>query len=167
MVGASYPHKNVETLLQVCERMRDFNIKFIVTGKPNPYFQTLQEKVKNLQLNNVIFLHYIDRSQLLLLYKMARLNIYISLYEGFGFPPAEACYFGTQSLLSDTSALTEVYKENFEITDPFNVDRIEEVVKKYTLSENKIEIDFYSILKQKYNWKRTAAETIKMFQEMN
>lgn len=167
MVGASYPHKNFETLLRVCERMKNTNVKFIITSKPNLYFQTLQEKVKNLQLNNVIFLHYIDRSQLLLLYKMARLNIYVSLYEGFGFPPAEACYFGTQSLLSNTSALTEVYKENFEITDPFNVNRIEEIVKKYTLAENKIETNFYSTLKQKYNWERTAAETIKIFKDIN
>jgi len=162
-VGASYPHKNIETLIAVCDRIKNLNIKFLIINKPNPYYNSLQKKVKDMQLKNVIFLPFVENSRLALLYKNARLNIYLSLYEGFGFPPAEASFFKTQSLLSNKPALVEVYGEVAEFTDPFDIIRIETIISKYALSEKKLETDSYYTLREKYNWKKAAEETLDLF----
>lgn len=162
-VGASYPHKNIETLLAVCNKMRNVDIKFIIINKPNSYYNSLKKKVELMQLKNVIFLPFIENSRLALLYARTRLNIYLSLYEGFGFPPAEASFFRTQSLLSNQSALVEVYGEGFEYTDPFDINQIEMIVLKYVLPVEKLETDSYNELKEKYNWKKAAEKTLNLF----
>ena len=161
-VGASYPHKNIETLLEVCKAMKHLDIKFIITNKPNPYYYSLIKKAEDLQLKNVIFLSYIDASKLALLYKEAKLNIYLSLYEGFGFPPAEAALFKTQSLLTKQPALIEVYGASCEYTDPFDINRIKIIISKYAFAPDKIETQSYYQLKQKYNWNKSAQETFNL-----
>jgi len=161
-VGASYIHKNIETLLTVCERLKSSKLKFVIINKPNAYYDTLRKKATDLSLENVIFLPYVSSAQLAALYKHARLNIYLSLYEGFGFPPAEAALFETQSLLSKHPALVEVYGEGFEYADPFDVDRIEKIAFKYVFWEEKQLIHSYFQLKKKYNWNKTAQETFEL-----
>jgi glycosyltransferase involved in cell wall biosynthesis len=158
-VGASYPHKNIETLLEVLTRINNSDFKFFIINKPNAYYHSLQKRVTELQLKNVIFLPYVDASKLALLYKNARLNVYLSLYEGFGFPPAEAVFFRTQSLLSKQSALVEVYGDNFEYSDPFDLNKIEGVILKYVFSDKKIQNNSYCDLKKKYNWGHAAKKT--------
>ena len=162
-VGASYPHKNIETLLAACERFKNADIKFLIINKPNVYYNFLKRKVEEMELKNVIFLPFVESSKLAILYKRAQLNIYLSLYEGFGLPPAEASFFKTQSLLSNQPALVEVYGEGFEYTGPFDVNRIEMIILKYALAEKKLETDSYDELKQKYNWKKAAEETFNLF----
>lgn len=164
-VGASYPHKNIESVLAVCQKMKHSDTRFLIINKPNAYYNSLQEKVREMQLTNVIFLPFLSSCRLALLYKTARLNIYLSLYEGFGFPPAEASFFKTQTLLSNQAALVEVYgKEDFEFTDPFDINRIEMIVSKYIFAEKKLESLSYSRLKHKYNWKNAAEKTVHVFQ---
>ena len=164
-VGASYPHKNIETLLTVCDKMKESDIRFIITNKPNIYYNLIKKKAEDMQLKNVIFLPFVESSRLALLYKRARLNIYLSLYEGFGFPPAEAAFFGTQSILSKQPALVEVYGEGFEYVDPFDVKRIEMIVMKYTSAKKKLEVDSYSELQKKYNWRKAAEMTFNLFKD--
>lgn len=164
-VGASYPHKNIETLLAVCGLMKNADVTFIIINKPNVYYDSLKKKVEDMQLKNVIFLPFVESSRLALLYKRARLNIYVSLYEGFGFPPAEAALFGTQSILSKQPALVEVYGEGFEYADPFDVNTIETIATRYAFAETKIEINSYSKLREKYNWKKAAQMTISLFKD--
>lgn len=162
-VGASYIHKNMETLLLVCEKMKSLKVKFIIVSKPNSYYNLLKKKAKDCQLQNVIFLPYVTNSQLALLYKEAKLNIYISLYEGFGFPPAEAAFFRTQSLLSTQTTLMEVYGEGFEYTDSFDANKIESIISKYAFAEKKLETNCYYKLKEKYNWNKAAEKVLNLF----
>ena len=50
---------------------------------------------------------YISRSDLPMLYRGARLFVYPSLYEGFGFPPLEAMACGVPTIASASSSLSE------------------------------------------------------------
>ena len=61
------------------------------------------------------------------LYAAARLLVYPSLYEGFGFPPIEAIACGTPALVADNSSLVEVVPEarnRFPTHDPKNLARL-------------------------------------------
>lgn len=57
---------------------------------------------------------------------LASLLIYPSLYEGFGYPPAEAMAVGTPVLVSDTSSLPEVVRRAECRFDPLNVEALAE-----------------------------------------
>ncbi|MFH1708118.1 MAG: glycosyltransferase family 1 protein [Planctomycetota bacterium] len=58
----------------------------------------------------VIMPGYVPEAHLAGLYREATLFVFPSLLEGFGIPPLEAMACGTPVLLSDTSALREVYQ---------------------------------------------------------
>ncbi len=159
-VGASYPHKNVETLLTVAKQLKDIT-NFVIVNKPNPYFIGLQQKAKEMQLNNVIFLAYVEEKKLAALYKLAKLNLYLSLYEGFGFPPAEALFFGTPSLIANQGALSEVYENMMDFTDPLKVDEIVQKVKSHINNEKEVKV-LFNELKEKYNWEKSSFSTFQL-----
>lgn len=154
-VGASYPHKNIETLLKVAKKLEETTIKIVIVNKQNPYFLQLQLIAKEMKLNNVIFLAYVEEKRLAALYKLANLNLYLSLYEGFGFPPAEALCFATPSLISKQEALLEVYENMMDFVDPLKIDEIVQKVKIKVNSGKEIKASF-NHLEAKYNWKKSA-----------
>ena len=67
---------------------------------------------------------YVDEGELVALYQMASAFVYISLLEGFGFPPLEAMSHGVPVVASDIPVLREVLGENAIYVDPYNIDDI-------------------------------------------
>jgi len=57
------------------------------------------------------FTGYVSDCNLSVLYRKAKLFVFPSLYEGFGFPPLEALKLGTPSVVSPAGALKEVLKD--------------------------------------------------------
>ena len=60
----------------------------------------------------------VDRARLVRLFQAARVFVYPSLYEGFGFPAAEALACGVPVITSDTSSLPEVVGDAGRLADP-------------------------------------------------
>jgi glycosyltransferase involved in cell wall biosynthesis len=58
------------------------------------------------------------------LYGGARLFVYVSLYEGFGLPIAEAMACGTPVLASNTSSMPEVAAGAALLVNPIDIDEI-------------------------------------------
>lgn len=158
-VGASYPHKNIDTILAVAKRLENTPLKFIIVNKNNKYFLGIQQKSRELGLTNVIFLSYVSDEKLAALYKSASLNLYLSLYEGFGIPPAEALFFGTPSLLSNRGSLPEVYEGIMELINPLDLDLI--AAKTLLLIKNPAIPDFEK-LKSKYSWENVSKNTYQL-----
>jgi glycosyltransferase involved in cell wall biosynthesis len=154
-VGASYPHKNIDTLLEVAKRLENTLLKFIIVNKHNSYIAQMKQKANDMNLSNVFFLDYVEEKKLAALYKLANLNLYLSLYEGFGFPPAEALSFGTTSLISNHGALLEVYENMMDFADPLNVEIIVSKLKGYMNFKPGGKVSFDE-LKAKYNWEKAS-----------
>lgn len=72
----------------------------------------------------VVFVDYVDDHDLPLLYRMAEVFAYPSLYEGFGLPVAEAMSCGTPVLVSEDGALAEVVGAAALVVDAHSVDGI-------------------------------------------
>ena len=72
----------------------------------------------------MVFVDYVDDGDLPLLYKMAEVFAYPSLYEGFGLPVAEAMSCGTPVLVSEDGALAEVVGEAALVVDARSVESI-------------------------------------------
>ena len=66
-------------------------------------------KEEDLRSDDVIFTGRLDDEQLLHEIASASFLVQPSLYEGFGLPPLEALYLGTQPIISDIPVFKEIY----------------------------------------------------------
>lgn len=108
MVGARYPHKNVDEVLRMAALWaRDYRL--VVTSCSAAYKQQLQGLLQQQGLTGrVEFLDYVERDQLVSLYQGASALVYPSRWEGFGIPPLEALACGVPVIASDIPVHREV-----------------------------------------------------------
>ena len=98
------------------------------------------------------------------LYSLAKVFVYPSFFEGFGFPPLEAMTAGVPVITSNISSLPEVVGGASLMVDPYNIKEIAEAMKSLFLDQNLR--DFY-IKKgfeqvKKFSWRKTAEQTLKV-----
>jgi len=108
MVGAGYPHKNVD---EVLERAALWQARhtLVVASCRGAYRQHLEQVVRERGLEaRVRFLDYIDQAELVRLYQRCAAFVYPSRWEGFGIPPLEALACGARVIASDIPAHREV-----------------------------------------------------------
>ena len=94
--------------------------KVIVTG----YVESLDfvSKIKN--KDYFIFKGYVSTEEMSSLYKNAYCLLFLSLSEGFGYPPLEAISRGVPVICSPLTAIYEVYQNGVLYCDPRSVDDI-------------------------------------------
>jgi len=126
VVGTIEPRKNTTRLLDVWDSLpgryrADFDLVFAgPAGWASP--DTLARLKRN--TNSVRWLGYVDECDLPGLTRAATVAAYPSLYEGFGFPVAQAMAAGTAVLTSDVSSLSEVGADGCEYADPHSIPSI-------------------------------------------
>ncbi|MEJ2618223.1 MAG: glycosyltransferase family 1 protein, partial [Ignavibacteriaceae bacterium] len=132
-VGNIKPHKNLYNLLLAYQSIleKEVNIKLVIVGEYKKLITSDKESFKLLDENyllqdNSIFTGYIDREELVLLYKNASALVFPSLYEGFGIPPVEAMACGCPVISSNAASLTEICSNAAIYVNPNDVDDIAE-----------------------------------------
>ena len=68
----------------------------------------------------VRFLGYLPEETLAVMYRLAGVFVFPSLYEGFGLPPLEAMASGTPVVTSNVSSLPEVAGDAAVLVDPYD-----------------------------------------------
>ncbi|MCJ7506418.1 glycosyltransferase family 4 protein, partial [Candidatus Bathyarchaeota archaeon] len=109
-VGNIEPKKNIGTLLRVLAKLREQGLphKLVLTGKRTwRSGSELDGIYKEAASGNVVLAGYVARNDLPPVYQMADVFVFLSLYEGFGFPPLEAMACGTPVVSSSRGALKE------------------------------------------------------------
>jgi len=126
--------KNVETIVKLAI---EINIHLVIAGQTriserNRLLETYEEKQKKL----IIFTGFISDSELSYLYKNALLFVFLSLNEGFGYPPLEALKCGTPSVVSKCGSLSEILEDSAVfVDDPLNLNEV--ISKTKFILENK------------------------------
>ena len=110
-LGTLEPRKNLITLIEAYARLRNEHAiaeKLVIAGGRGWLYDAILEKVQMLGLSSeVIFPGFVADEEQALWYHAASAFVYPSLYEGFGFPVAEALACGTPVVTSNVSSLPE------------------------------------------------------------
>ncbi|HNY30897.1 MAG TPA: glycosyltransferase [Fibrobacteria bacterium] len=108
-VGAADPHKNFESSLAACQALgRNRPVQFVVVGKLANALGSMRDQVRQANLKDVVFTDYLEREELELLYSRAVATLFLSRYEGFGFPALEAMASGCPVIASDAASIPEI-----------------------------------------------------------
>lgn len=104
-VGTVEIRKNV---LEVVKAIRNIDTHLIIIGGETPYTQTVKQYIQEHQMENkVSFLKGLSSRELAIVYQLATVFIYPSLFEGFGIPIIEALYSKTPVITSDSGVFPE------------------------------------------------------------
>lgn len=129
-VGNIKPHKNLVRLIEAFARLRQGpleDLRLLIIGDEISKLPALRRAVHRLKLHkHVRFLGYQPDETLAVLYRLAALFVFPSLYEGFGLPPLEAMASGTPVVTSNVSSLPEVTGDAAVLVDPYDVESIAE-----------------------------------------
>ena len=108
MVGARYPHKNVQEVLANHIEWAD-RFRLVIASCGGRYRKQLEQQARGLAiLDKIEFLEYVSFKDLVSLYQGASALVYPSYWEGFGIPPLEALASGTEVIASDIAVHREV-----------------------------------------------------------
>ena len=122
--GNVKPHKNLERLIErsTCVRKRGLDhLKLVLIGDDISKYAALRRAVHQHQLHKYVrFLGYLPEETLAVMYRLAGVFVFPSLYEGFGLPPLEAMASGTPVVTSNVSSLPEVAGDAAVLVDPYD-----------------------------------------------
>ncbi len=128
-VGNIKPHKNIERLIDAFGRVRSRgcpdDVKLVIIGDEISKYPALRQSVHRYKLDkHVRFLGFQPMETLAAFYRLARVFVFPSLYEGFGLPPLEAMACGTPVVTSNVSSLPEVAGGAALLVDPYDPEAI-------------------------------------------
>lgn len=176
-VGRIDKKKNLITLVKAFEQIAgefsDLELKIAGTfsgpaGLSTTGANELMQAIKNSAFaSRVHLLGYVKEEEKPALLSGASMYVQPSIYEGFGLPPLEAMACGTPAICADSTCLPEVIGEgNALFFPPTDVEALARACRRLLTDENLratlIERGLARV--KEYDWKRTAQETLKIFE---
>ncbi len=157
-ITSQLPHKNAEGILKSYERycnIADKPLDLVVVGIQDTNEYELTDKTRK----KVRCYKFIRKdSELHQLLANSRIFLFLSLAEGFGYPPIEAMQLGVPVICSDTSSLPEVVGDAAVLVEPEDINNVAEKMKELLGDEEKqrelIEKGFKNI--ERFSWDSRA-----------
>ena len=173
-VGSVHTRRNLVRLIEaisLASGRLGRDLKLLIVGEPAPFRPPidLAGTAHSYGLDDqVIHVEYISDEDLLLLYNACDLFVYPSLYEGFGLPVIEAMACGTPVACSNATSLPEVAGKAAVYFDPTDAgDMANAMIRILDDSPLKEKLSRAGIERAStFSWRRTAEETLKVFEEV-
>jgi glycosyltransferase involved in cell wall biosynthesis len=128
-VGQSEPHKNVGLLLEAWLAGVPSDLHLVICGPAGRDDARLRSVAGQASLRDrVHFLGLLDDAALTRQYRGARMFLFPSLSEGFGFPPLEAMALGVPTAVSTSGSLPEVTAGGALHFDPADAQALAQLV---------------------------------------
>lgn len=164
-VGTIETRKNLVALIRALKRI-DEDYKLIVIGKRTSYFKLVEDEIQKLNLQNrVTFLQHIPFTDLPVIYQMASVFAYPSVFEGFGIPIIEALYSNVPVVAATGSCLEEAGGPNSLYVQPDDhialSKAINSILKNPSLKTDMIEKGLNYV--QKFNNENISRQMIELY----
>lgn len=168
-VATLEPRKNIETIILAFEKLlidnptiEKENWQLFIVGKKGWLNKKMFKIIKNSKFSKQIkIFNNLNREELSSIYQKAKIFIWPSYYEGFGFPPQEAKKFKLPIITSFHSSLVETLNDSTIYINPFNLNEltlaIKTIIKKNYIF--KLTND-----EKKYDWQNAAYNLLKVFE---
>jgi glycosyltransferase involved in cell wall biosynthesis len=167
-IGRPTPHKNLWRLIKAYDALKGMHpdLLLVLAGKFDGNYSHIERRVSSNGISGVVFTDYISDGELRWLYENCQAYVFPSLSEGFGLPGLEAMAHGAPVVSSNATCLPEIYGNAAHYFDPLDkqsmVKAIAEVLGDAKLrsrltAEGKNRVD-------KYSWRKTAEETLKVYE---
>jgi glycosyltransferase involved in cell wall biosynthesis len=127
-VGTIETRKNI---LLVIKAIKKINTILVIVGNETAYINEIKKYIfeNNLE-NKVVFLKELSIKELAIVYKLAKIFVYPSLYEGFGIPIIEALYSRTPVITTLGGVFSEAGGLNSLYVNPTSVEEMENAILK-------------------------------------
>jgi len=167
-VGTIEPRKNVDTLLDAWKSFRlrsDFDL--VIVGSSGWGSEKTMGRLAS-QPQGVRYLGYVAEDELPGLTAGASAFIYPSLYEGFGFPVAQAMAAGVAVITSNTSCLPEIAGDGALFVDPRSPAEIQAALEKLLTSQSLRErlTTAATARARRYTWDACAHQSLEFFRRL-
>ena len=170
--GNIKPHKNLDRLIEAFSIMRRSGIehvKLLIIGDEISKYPNLRRLVHRHQLHQYVrFLGFVPDATLAVLYRLAAVFVFPSLYEGFGLPPLEAMACGTPVVTSNVSSLPEVVGDAALLIDPMDSAAIAQamarVLNQPGLRAELVQRGFERV--RQFSWERSVARVRQVYAEL-
>ena len=108
-VGTIQPRKNHAALIEAFTRLDTSDLSLVIVGGKGWLYEDVFHKIRELGMRDRVHLTgFVDDRDLPVLYNLAEVFAWPSLYEGFGLPPLEAMACGIPVVTANNSSLPEV-----------------------------------------------------------
>jgi glycosyltransferase involved in cell wall biosynthesis len=178
-VGGIDQRKNVPGLLRIFHRLHERRREarapipsLLLVGRisDDRNYPALCQQIQSLGLmDSVQILGYVSHQDLLTLYEISDLFIFLSLYEGFGLPPLEAMARGTPVVSSSRGALGEVLAGSSALlVDPDNEMEIAHDIDELLTSKEALQSrgEQGRAHALRFTWSRTGETTVAAYEEL-
>jgi len=170
--GNIKPHKNLERLIEAFHMIRRGeleHVKLLIIGDEISKYATLRRAVHRYKLHkHVRFFGFVPNQTLAVLYRLAAVFVFPSLYEGFGLPPLEAMASGTPVITSNVSSLPEVVGDAALLIDPMQPDAIAAAIRR-VLSDPALREDLRARglrRAREFSWERSIGRVRQIYDEV-
>src|SRR3954462_11289261 len=170
--GNVKPHKNLERLIEAFHIVRSRGLdqlKLVLIGDEISKYTALRRAVHRHQLHNYVrFLGYLPEDTLAVMYRLAGVFVFPSLYEGFGLPPLEAMASGTPVVTSNVSSLSEVAGDAALLADPYSPAAIADAIHR-VLTDDSVRRDLRRkglARAQQFSWEASARRVRRIYGEV-
>lgn len=169
-LGTLEPRKNVLGILRAFDYLHKRNLllsesHLVIAGERGWHDREVFAYYEQSPWKKLIhFAGAVDEKDKAVVYQLARVFVYPSFFEGFGFPPLEAMQAGVPVITSRTSSLPEVVGNAAILVDPYNIQ---------DLAESMQILFFDQTLREEYHrrgqrqvrqfsWEKSAGETLEV-----
>lgn len=174
-VGNVKPNKNLRTLVEAFARLASEwpDCRLLIAGKKGGFINGDKALFARIDADPVLsqrvaFSGYVDLDDLPVLYSMAAVFGFPSLYEGFGFPPLEAMACGCPVVASDRGSIPEVCGPAAHYVNPAQADDVarglREVLIDGSLRNQLIQNGYERV--QRYTWPQSQRQFVAEVQSL-
>ena len=163
------PRKNLINLIKAFDQL-DSPCDLVIAGRKGWKYSEIFDAAKaSKKFAKIHYIGYIPEEQKPAIISLARVLVYPSFYEGFGFQPIESMALGVPTVASNVTALPEITGDAALLVNPYDVLGIAKALK-VALEDEQLR----SRLKEKglqrakdFSWQKSAQGILDGFNKLN